>query len=37
MDGIRIACRIFLERGDGVLGNIPTFNAAEGEITLSGA
>lgn len=37
MDGIRIACRLFLERGDRVLGNIPTFNAAEGEIKLSGA
>ncbi len=37
MDGIRIACRVFLERGDLVLGNIPTFNAAEGEIKLSGA
>lgn len=37
MDGIRIACRLFLERGDQVLGNIPTFNAAESEIKLSGA
>lgn len=37
MDGIRIACRLFLERGDWVLGNIPTFNAAESEIKLSGA
>ncbi len=37
MDGIRIACRLFLERGDAVLGNIPTFNAAESEIKLSGA
>lgn len=37
MDGIRIACRLFLERGDRVLGNIPTFNAAESEIKLNGA
>ena len=37
MDGIRIACRLFVERGDRVLGNMPTFNAAESEIKLSGA
>ena len=37
MDGIRIVSRLFLERGDRVLGNIPTFNAAESEIKLCGA